>query len=196
MGRFAVKTMKQFIFSLSLLMAVCFNAQAQHPVKYVEEMKRYVPRDIQPLQIEMYYDYEEALAAAKAQKKPLMVYFTGVTCINCRKMEKLVWTQSGVTSRMKNDFVVAALYADATYIPLPSGQQYYSKVINRKVENFAHKMWVLQDSVFHSNSQPTYYFVDGTGALIVPEPAQYDPDPVAFATLLDKVKDLYNKEHR
>ncbi len=181
------------ILLFGIMMACCVAASAQHPVKYVEQMRPYVPRDIQPLQIEMYYDYEEALVAAKSQKKPLIVYFTGVACINCRKMEQLVWTQKGVANRLKNDFVVATLYADATYTALPSSQQYFSKAINRKVENLAHKIWVLQDSVFHSNSQPTYYFVDGTGALIVPDPAQYDPDPVVFTALLDKVKDIYNR---
>ncbi|WP_133582869.1 protein-disulfide reductase DsbD family protein, partial [Sphingobacterium yanglingense] len=42
--------------------------------------------------LDPYYDYDEALAAAKAQKKPLLVDFTGWNCVNCRKMEAEVWS--------------------------------------------------------------------------------------------------------
>ena len=39
-----------------------------------------------------YTDYEEGMAVAKAQGKPVVVDFTGFGCVNCRKMEAAVWT--------------------------------------------------------------------------------------------------------
>ena len=40
-----------------------------------------------------YANYEEGMAAAKAQGKPVLLDFTGFGCVNCRKMEAAVWTE-------------------------------------------------------------------------------------------------------
>ncbi|RLD45996.1 MAG: disulfide bond formation protein DsbD, partial [Bacteroidetes bacterium] len=39
-----------------------------------------------------YFDYEQALACAKEQNKPIILDFTGYACVNCRKMEDNVWS--------------------------------------------------------------------------------------------------------
>ena len=57
------------------------------PVKYVKEMKIYEPPIVAQVGLVTYYDYEEALAASKELKKPVMLDFTGINCVNCRKME-------------------------------------------------------------------------------------------------------------
>ena len=65
-----------------------------------------------PFGIKAYFEYNEALACAKSQNKPVLLIFTGHGCVNCRKMEENVWSDSGVQSIMKNNFVVCALYTD------------------------------------------------------------------------------------
>jgi thiol:disulfide interchange protein len=62
----------------------------------------------------LFFDYDEAMAAAKEQGKPLMIDFTGIVCPNCREFENRVWTQPEVMDRMKNKFVVASLFEDFT----------------------------------------------------------------------------------
>src|SRR5690606_34117872 len=57
------------------------------PKKYVEEMKIYEPPVVVQSGLVTYFDYDEALAAAKVLKKPVMLDFTGINCVNCRKME-------------------------------------------------------------------------------------------------------------
>jgi thiol:disulfide interchange protein len=42
-------------------------------------------------------DYGKALALAKVQRKPLLVDFTGWTCVNCRKMEENVLTKPAIS---------------------------------------------------------------------------------------------------
>ena len=37
-------------------------------------------------------DYDEGLAAARAEGKPMLLDFTGWACVNCRKMEEQVWS--------------------------------------------------------------------------------------------------------
>jgi thiol:disulfide interchange protein DsbD len=57
-------------------------------------------------------DYEEALAKAKKENKPVLIDFTGWACVNCRKMEESVWTDPTVDSLMHKEFVVVSLYVD------------------------------------------------------------------------------------
>ncbi len=57
--------------------------QEKAPVKYGDLLEI-------PFGIKGYFDYEEALTAAKAQGKPLLIDFTGHSCVNCRKTEENV----------------------------------------------------------------------------------------------------------
>ncbi|MCT1527059.1 thioredoxin family protein, partial [Sphingobacterium hotanense] len=66
-----------------------------------------------------YYDYDEALAAAKAQNKPLMIDFTGWTCVNCRKMEASVWSDPKVRNLINENFILVELYVDEHDLKLP-----------------------------------------------------------------------------
>ena len=63
-------------------------------------------------------DYDEALAAARREGKPILVDFTGFGCVNCRKMEAAVWTDPQVADMLMNDYVLVSLYVDDK-TPLP-----------------------------------------------------------------------------
>jgi thiol:disulfide interchange protein DsbD len=130
------------------------------PVKYVHEMERLEPDAVKSLGLITYLDYEEALAASKKAGKPLMLDFTGITCVNCRKMESKVWSAPEVLQRMKNDFIIASLFCDATQVSIPEGEQYQSAALGNKVTNLGDRSLDLQISKFNSNAQPLYYFVD------------------------------------
>ncbi|MEX0882427.1 MAG: cytochrome c biogenesis protein CcdA, partial [Cyclobacteriaceae bacterium] len=78
-----------------------------------------------PHGIQGYFDYEQALAAAKRQDKPLFIDFTGHGCVNCREMEARVWSDPRVLKRLKEDFVMVALYIDERYT-LPESEWYTS----------------------------------------------------------------------
>ena len=56
-------------------------------------------------------DYNAALAQAKAEGKPLLVDFTGVTCTNCRWNEKNVFPRGDVQSEL-SQYVRVQLYTD------------------------------------------------------------------------------------
>src|SRR5690606_36417464 len=100
------------------------------PQKYVKEMKIYESPIVVQSGLVTYFDYEEALNAAKVLKKPVMLDFTGINCVNCRKMESQVWSQPEVMKRLKEDFIVASLYCDYDKIDLPDDQQFFSKELN------------------------------------------------------------------
>ena len=61
-----------------------------------------------------YTDYEEGMRAAAAAGKPVLIDFTGFGCVNCRKMEASVWTDSRVADKLMKDYVLAQPF----YVPL------------------------------------------------------------------------------
>ena len=166
-----------------------------HPVKYVADMKIYEPIVVKNLGLVTYFDYDEALAAAKILKKPIMLDFTGINCVNCRKMESQVWSQPEVAKRLKEDFIVVSLYCDMNRIKLPKEQQYFSKDLNSDVTTVGNKNADLQAAKFGSNGQPLYFYVDENGNKLIEGSYSYDPDVPKFVAHLEKVKENYKKGH-
>lgn len=56
-------------------------------------------------------DYNRALQIAKRDHKPLLIDFTGVTCTNCRWMEKNMFPRPAVVTEFKN-YVLTRLFTD------------------------------------------------------------------------------------
>ena len=165
------------------------------PVKYVAEMKIYEPAVVTNLGLVTFFDYDEALAASKKFKKPVMLDFTGINCVNCRKMEFQVWSKPEVAKILKEDFIVVSLYCDMNRIELPKNEQYFSKDLNSQVVTLGNKNADLQASKYGSNSQPFYFYVDENGTKLADEGYSYDPDGAKFVAHLEAVKAKYKKLH-
>ena len=118
-----------------------------------------------PHGLEGYFDYEQALSAAKAQNKPVFIDFTGFNCANCRKMEANVWPMPEVLERLKNDFVIASLYVDDK-TALPKEQQFISTYDKREKVTIGDKNADLQITKFNNNAQPFYCVVTPEGELL------------------------------
>jgi thiol:disulfide interchange protein len=162
-----------------------------HPSKYYEQMKMYEPEVVTKYGMITYFDYDEALAVARKLKKPLMLDFTGINCVNCRKMEGQVWSDAEVMNRLKEDFVIVSLYVDVQNIDLQENEQYFSKALNKQVETLGDKNADLQVTSYGANSQPYYFFLDANEKRLVPEGYGYDPDIQKFKELLDAVKEKH-----
>lgn len=133
-----------------------------------------------------YFDYREALAAAKRANKPVFIDFTGHGCVNCREMEARVWAEPEVLNRLRTDFVIAALYVDDK-TDLPEAEHYTSTADGKVKDTIGEQNLDLQITKFGSNAQPHYCLVDPAGNLLVP-PRAYDLDAPAFAQFLDAGK--------
>lgn len=164
------------------------------PRRFAEIMKSKEPDVVVNNGFITYFDYDEALEVARKAKKPLMLDFTGVNCINCRKMEGSVWSDPEVMKRLKNDFVIASLFVDVHKgVELPAGEQYYSDELKRQVETLGDKNADLQVTRFESNAQPFYFFLDQNEQRLAPEGYPYIPSVEKFVTHLDKVIAEYKK---
>jgi thiol:disulfide interchange protein DsbD len=169
------------------------NATLPRPQKYHDVMKIYEPEVVVKYGMITYFDYDEALEVSRKLKKPLMLDFTGVNCVNCRKMEGQVWSDPKVMQRLKEDFVIVSLYVDVQNIDLPEAEQYFSKALDKKVETLGDKNADFQVTKFGANTQPYYFFLDGNENKLAPEGYGYDADIDQFTRLLDSVKDAYQK---
>ncbi len=165
------------------------------PIKYAAELKSYEPQVVRSLGLVTYFDYDEALAVSKKLKKPIMLDFTGINCVNCRKMESQVWSRPEVAKRLKEDFIVVSLYCDINRIVLPKEQQYFSKDLNAQVTTLGDKNTDLEASKFAAAGEPIYFFVDENGNKLIAESYGYNPDVQKFIDHLDKVKENYKKAH-
>lgn len=124
--------------------------------------------------LDPYYDYEEALEAARVQDKPLLVDFTGWTCVNCRKMEANVWSDPAVREIINNEYILVELYVDEKDLKLPEDEQYISQS-GKKIDNVGKRNTDFQITKFQSNSQPLYALLDNNEELLVPtRGANYD----------------------
>jgi len=164
-----------------------------HPVKYYDRMKIYEPEVVTKYGMVTFFDYDEALAAAKKLNKPLMIDFTGINCVNCRKMEGQVWSDPAVMKMLKEDFVIASLYVDVTNIDLPESEHYFSKSLNKKVETLGDKYADFQVTKFGANSQPFYFFLDNNENRLMPQGYGYNPNVQQFLEHLKKAKAAYDK---
>lgn len=109
-----------------------------------------------------YTDYEEGMAAARAQGKPVVVDFTGFGCVNCRKMEAAVWTDPSVADKLTCDYVLISLYVDDKQ-PLPEHITVEENGQTRTLRTVGDKWSYLQRSKFGANAQPFYVTLDSEG---------------------------------
>ncbi len=171
------------------------NSGSLPPVKYVKRLSNYEPLAAKQNKLTIYYDYKEALAAAKILHKPVMIDFTGIQCVNCRKFEATIWPDNTVISKMKNDFVVVSLFSDYDDEELPDNEKFFSTNLNGEVVTVGDKNEDLQQQLIHASGQPNYVFVDSDGKLLVPGGYGYNPTKGAkeFAAHLDNVLEIFKK---
>ncbi|MCI9843355.1 protein-disulfide reductase DsbD family protein [Flavobacterium pectinovorum] len=127
-----------------------------------------------PHNIITFHDYDTGMEFAKKAGKPVLLDFTGYACVNCRKMEELVWSDSKVLGVLKNDIVLISLYVDDKK-ELPESEQYVSETTGKKIKTIGNKWSDLQIKTYKANAQPFYVIVDHNSANLT-EPSAYNPD--------------------
>ena len=137
-----------------------------------------------PHGLDGFFDFEQGLACAKAQKKPLFIDFTGHGCVNCREMEANVWSDPRVLEKLKNEFIIVALYVDDK-TSLPESEWITSSYDQKVKKTIGKKFADFQISRFGVNAQPFYVLLDLDQQLLV-KPTARDLNPDHFIDFLDK----------
>lgn len=143
-----------------------------------------------PHGLQGYFDYEQALECARKQNKPLFIDFTGHGCTNCREMEANVWSDPEVLDRLRNDFVVVALYVDDK-TRLPESEWYTSEYDGKVKKTIGKQNVDLQITRLNNNAQPFYVLV-GKDERVLAWPYGYSKDVSDFVEFLETGKKTYN----
>ena len=142
-----------------------------------------------------YTDYDEGMRAAAAAGKPALVDFTGFGCVNCRKMEASVWTDSRVADKLNNDYVLISLYVDdktplkqPVEVKLPDGT-------SRTLRTIGDKWSYLEQTKFGYLAQPFYVPLDNAGKPLNGS-FSFKEDVPAYLEFLDKGLENYHAQHQ
>ena len=128
-------------------------------------------------------DYEQGMAAAKAEGKPVLIDFTGFGCVNCRKMEAAVWTDPQVAELLEKKFVLISLYVDDK-TPLPKPIEVTDAQGNTRTLRTVGAKWsYLQSQKFGANAQPFYVIINNEGHPLMGS-RSYDEDIAAYVDFL------------
>lgn len=158
-----------------------------------------------PHNLNCYHDFDEALAAAKEQNKPLFVDFTGHGCVNCRKMEENVWPLPGIIDHLRNNYIVVSLYVDEKVRLFPENDFAYllDPKTGQKLRTVGSKWGAFQVNNFNMSAQPYYVLMHNDGKTLLNKPTDYQNghDPAVYKAFLDcgfdtfqRLKDGQNKE--
>lgn len=177
-------TSQQFKVGGSVAVADDAGYALDESVKYADLLE--IPHGIKG-----YFDYDQALRAAKAADKPLLIDFTGHGCVNCRKMEENVWVDPEVLRRLKEDFVMVALYIDER-LELPETEWYTSEYDGKVKKTLGKQNADFQITRFQNNAQPYYVILDHDEELVA-KPRAYDTDVQAFVEFLDGAKKEFDR---
>lgn len=142
----------------------------------LKQVSAFLPPMEQSLNENHYDDYYLALKAAEKQGKPVFIDFTGYGCVNCRKMEAAVFTDSEVKKIMENDYIVVTLYVDD------------------KRDGIGEKWSKLQQEKYGANAQPYYVLIDADENQLT-SPRSYDEDVPAFIGFLKEGLANYQESH-
>lgn len=143
-----------------------------------------------PHNLTCFHDYDEGMAYAKTQGKPVMIDFTGWSCVNCRKMEDNVWSDPKILKKLSENYVLISLYVDDKD-ELPANQQYTSKLSGKLIRTTGNKWSDLQATLYTTNSQPYYVLLDHNKRLLA-KPRGYTPDIGIYGKFLDEGICRYN----
>ena len=142
-----------------------------------------------------YTDYDEGMRAAAAAGKPVLVDFTGFGCVNCRKMEASVWTDSRVAEKLNKDYVLISLYVDdktplkqPVEVKLPDGT-------SRTLRTIGDKWSYLEQTKFGYLAQPFYVPLDNAGKPLNGS-FSFKEDVPAYLEFLDKGLENYHAKQQ
>ena len=140
----------------------------------------------------VFHDFDEGMAYANENNRPVLVDFSGYGCVNCRKMEGAVFDTQEVSSIIKENFVLITLMVDdKTSLEKPIEVNENGKTVILKT--IGDKWSYLQRSKFAANSQPYYVMLDNEGKPLA-SPYYYDENVAKFVEWLNSGLKSYYSE--
>ncbi len=154
---------------------------------------RHADRFTMPLGLKGYFEYEQGLACAREQGKPVLLDFKGHACANCKLMEAKVWSEPEVLRRLRDNFVIVSLYVDdRTQLP---EEEWIKSAVDGKVKKTIGKINEdIEISKFSTNALPLYVITDHDGNP-VNDPMGTNMKAAEYAKWLDEGLEAFNRKN-
>jgi thiol:disulfide interchange protein len=123
---------------------------------------RYADKLHLPYGLSGYFDYEQGMACAKEQNKPVFLVFKGHACANCKKMENGVWSDPRALQMLSEDYIIIALYTDDR-TTLPEDEWITSELDGKLKKSMGKKNLDFQISKYSTNSIPYHVIIEPDG---------------------------------
>lgn len=147
-----------------------------------------------PLGLTGYFDFKQGLACAKEQGKPVLLDFKGHACANCKLMEAKVWSDPEVLKRLRDNFVIIALYVDDR-TKLPENEWIKSELDGKIKKTIGKINEDLEISLFKTNAMPLYVITDHEGnPLNKPMPTNLNVEE--YKSWLDEGLKIFNSKNQ
>lgn len=147
-----------------------------------------------PLNLNVFFDYEEGIEYGKKVGKPVMLDFTGHACVNCRKMEASVWSDKDVHKLLNEELIIIQLYVDDK-TELPQAEQFVSSFSGKNIRTIGNKWSDFQASKFNSNSQPHYVLLDPSNEQILIKPTGADYNQKSYYGFIQSAINKYKSKN-
>jgi thiol:disulfide interchange protein DsbD len=129
-----------------------------------------------------YFDYRQGMECARKTGKPVFLDFKGHACSNCKEIEAKVWADPEVLKRLRNDFIIIALYTDdRTKLP---EEEWITGADGRILKTIGAVNLDIEIRMFSTNTQPLYALIDYEGNLLA-GPRGHDLNIQGFVEYLD-----------
>ncbi|MFO7851881.1 MAG: protein-disulfide reductase DsbD family protein [Bacteroidota bacterium] len=145
---------------------------------------RYADKFELPYGLTGYFDLEQGLACAKEKNMPVFIDFKGHACSNCKELEARVWSDPEVLKRLRNNFVIIALYCDDR-TRLPESEWIVSDIDGKVKKTIGQANTNHEIEMFGTNTQPLYAITDAEGNPLV-DPMAFNLDVDEYIEWLDK----------
>lgn len=123
-------------------------------------------------------NFEEELKKANNQKKSLLIFFSSHSCVNSRKMEQLIVTNSVLLETLQNKYHFVILYLDDP-TSLPKSEVYTSSISKKKITTIGKKYIDLQQEKCKTDYQPFFAVFDSEGTISKSQGYTNDENEVA-----------------
>ncbi len=143
------------------------------------------------------FDEEKLLKQSLQSGKPMLLYFTGYSCVNCRRIEDMTLSDPDIMDYIDRHFITAALYVDDR-TKLPSNFKAHKKLKAANgnngtmvLETYGDYHYSIERSKFERSSQPYFVILNGDQELLID--ADYrDSDIEDFKKFLKRGVIYYN----
>jgi thiol:disulfide interchange protein DsbD len=118
-----------------------------------------------PASLKGYLDLDEGIECSKIVGKPCLIYFSGYSSVDSRRIEMNLFLDEEIQSLIDDQFVFVSLIKDAK-MRLPVNYQVFSELINDTIKIYGEKSTYIQNSKFNSDEHPAFYIVNSDGEVL------------------------------